>query len=146
MVDEQLIVPHVYAGNPLDRGERERRDEEWLDQMAKDPASRFLPLSNLDVLLVQASQQRLGWLDVAELTELGIDNRPVFLGLQGETAHFVIDVSGNERAVRELQEDDNRSFVDARAATESLSGPESGIVAQARAQINWHNRNGFCSI
>ncbi len=146
MVDKQLMVSHVYAGNPLDRGERERRDEAWLGERAKDSTSRFLPLCNLDVLLVQGSQHRLGWLDVAELTELEIDSHPVFLGLQGDTAHFVIDVSGHERAVRELQEGDSRSFVDARTATEFLSGPESGIVAQARAQINWHNRNGFCSI
>ncbi len=146
MIDKQLMISHIYAGNPLDRGERERRDEAWLSQRAKDSTSRFLPLCNLDVLLVQESQHRLGWLDVAELTGLEIDSHPVFLGLQGETAHFVLDVSGNERAVRELQEGDSRSFVDARTATEFLSGPESGIVAQARAQINWHNRNGFCSI
>ena len=77
MVDKQLMVSHVYAGNPLDRGERERRDEPWLGERAKDSNSRFLPLCNLDVLLVQESQQRLGWLDLAELTELEIDSHRV---------------------------------------------------------------------
>ena len=38
------------------------------------------------------------------------------------------------------------TFEDARAAAEYVSGPESGIIAQARAQLNWHNRHGFCSV
>ena len=28
-------ISHVYAGNPLDRGDRERRDEEWLAANAR---------------------------------------------------------------------------------------------------------------
>ena len=43
MVDKQLMLSHVYAGNPLDRGDRERRDEAWLIERAKDSTSRFLP-------------------------------------------------------------------------------------------------------
>ena len=35
--------------------------------------------------------------------------------------------------------------MDARTVTEILNGTDSGIVAQARAQVDWHNRNGFCS-
>ena len=31
---------HTYSGNPLDRGERERRDENWITVMTNDPTSR----------------------------------------------------------------------------------------------------------
>ena len=43
--------PHVYAGNPLDRGESERRDEEGISNNARDPRSKFLPMRNLNVLI-----------------------------------------------------------------------------------------------
>ena len=36
-------------------------------------------------------------------------------------------------------------YVDARTAAETLSLSDSGIVAQARSQVDWHNRHGYCS-
>ena len=35
--------PHVFAGNPLDRGDVYRRDQQWLDEQAHNARSRFLP-------------------------------------------------------------------------------------------------------
>ena len=55
-------VTHVYAGNPLDRGEAQRRDEQWLIDRARDTASRFLPMRELNVPIVESSGARLGWL------------------------------------------------------------------------------------
>ena len=43
--------PHVFAGNPLDRGDVQRRDQQWLDAQAANPRSRFLPLWQLNVLI-----------------------------------------------------------------------------------------------
>lgn len=141
-----MDISHVYASNPLDRGDRERRDEAWLKDKAKDPGSKFLPLSDLNVLIANGSQQGLRWLGVDEIARLGIDSSEVFLGLRDGEAYFAIDISKNQRAVEELQESGDWRFEDARSATEYLSSPDSGIVAQARTQINWHNRHGFCSI
>ena len=153
MNNNQKGVPHIYAGNPLDRGDQVRRDEEWISQRAKDPGSKFLPLRDLHVLIANAndshntdSPEGLGWLDIKEMGELGIDGSPIFLGLSEGTAHFVVDISGNESAVKGLHDNGRWRFEDARRATESLSGADSGIVAQARAQVIWHSRNGFCSI
>ncbi len=138
-------VPHVYAGNPLDRGDRQRRDENWIRDTAMDSTSRFLPLRELDVLIAEGSQPSLGWLAVGDLERLGVDANPIFLGLLEETAYFAVDVSSYDSAARELVEDVDRRFEDARSATEVLSASDSGIVAQARAQLNWHNTHGFCS-
>ena len=113
--DTQLNFTHVYSGNPVDRGEKERRDDQWIVDKSKDSISKFLPLR---------------------------DASPVFLGLLDGTAHFTIDISAQAKAVAELSEGNGFRFVDARSVTEILSGPDSGIVAQARAQINWHNKNG----
>ena len=99
----------------------------------------------LNVLTANGSQHGLGW-SFDDLSRLGIKTAAIFLGLSEEEAYFAVDITKEEGPVRELQETGDWKFEDARAATEFLSGPDSGIVAQARAQINWHNRNGFCSI
>lgn len=146
MSDDRAEISHVYAGNPLDRGDRERRDEQWLADRARDPTSKFLPMWDLNVPITDGAEGALGWLSYEDLTRIGVDAVPVFLGISGQAAHFVVDISKYEDAVRELKERGDWVYQDARTATEFLSGAESGIVAQARAQINWHNRNGFCSI
>ena len=146
MSNKRSYIPHVYSGNPLDRGERQRRDEQWISDRVGDPASKFLPMQDLNVLISEGSRNRLGWHGAGDLARWGIETDAVFLGLLDGVAYFAIDISKNDPAVRELRESVDFRFEDARAVTELLSGPDSGIVAQARQQLNWHSRNGFCSI
>lgn len=146
MSSKGLNISHVYSANPLDRGDRERRDEEWIADRAKDSNSKFLPMSDLNVLIANGSHHGLGWLGFDDLARLGINTGAIFLGLREQETYFVIDITDDRRAVQEVQKSGDWRFEDARTATESLSGSDSGIVAQARAQVNWHNRNGFCSI
>lgn len=141
-----MNISHVYSRNPVDRGEKERRDDKWLADHAKDTTSKFLPLHDLNVMVTDGGEVGLGWISVSDLERLSVDAAPMYLGYFDDAAHFVVDVSAQEKAVSELNEGNGYRFVDARSVTEIISGPESGIVAQARAQINWHNRNGFCSI
>jgi NAD+ diphosphatase len=139
-------ITHVYAGNPLDRGEAQRRDEQWLGDRARDAASKFLPMRDLNVPIVESSGARLGWLSAEDLNRLEIDGEAIFLGLLENVAHFVVDVPGNGRAAAELEDTPAWRYEDARTATEFLSGEESGIVAHARAHLDWHKRHGFCSV
>ena len=141
-----MPTTHVFAGNPLNRGERERRDEEWIRTKARDSASKFLPLWDSRVLISDTLQPELGWLGCSALADAGFDWDPWFLGLQGVTAHFAVDLSQNAEVGEKLKENGNYRFEDARSAAEMLSTPEAGILAQGRAQINWHNRHGFCSV
>ena len=134
---------HVYAGNPLDRGERQRRDEAWISARRRDPGSRFLPLRELNILVTSDS---LGWLSANDLVALGVDAAPVFLGLLDGRAYFAVDVSGLADATGQLEVGDESRFEDARTAAGYLSGPDAGIAAQARAQIDWHRRHRFCSV
>ena len=103
-------------------------------------------MCDLNVLISGGPRHSLGWIGLDDLSRLGIDTNRIFLGTLEGAAYFVIDISENEGAVRGLRESGNWIFEDARAATELLKGSDSGIVAQARSQINWHDRNGFCSI
>ena len=143
--NRKMSISHIYSGNPLDRGERERRDELWITNMTNDPTSRFLPMRDLNVLVSQGSHDSLGWLSAYETLQLGIDSGALFLGLLNGVACFVVDISDKEHAIQELSDSGSYRYVDARTVTEILSGTDSGIVAQARAQVDWHKRNGFCS-
>lgn len=141
-----MYFPHVYSGNPVDRGETVRRDDGWLAEKAKESTSKFLPLRDLNILVTDNGQDGLGWVGAADLERLAIDSTPMFLGLLDDTAHFAIDISAQEKAVAELSEGNGFRFVDARLVTDILSPADSGIVAQARANTNWHNTHAFCGI
>jgi NAD+ diphosphatase len=141
-----MNTAYIYSRNPLDRGEQERRDEQWIADMTNERSSKFLPLKDLNVLVSQGLQDGLGWLGVDDMRRLGTADRVFLLGLRDQTAFFVVDISGHEHAVQELCDGGNYRFVDARRVTEFLGEEDLGIVAQARAQVHWHNQNGFCSI
>jgi NAD+ diphosphatase len=140
------MYPHVFAGNPLDRSDVQRRDQQWLDAQATNPQSRFLPLWQLNVLIHSESETRLGWLNAAEITRLKIDVPPVFLGQLAGVAHFAIDISELGDPQRELNLDQAWRFEESRAAAAQLSLAETGILAQSRAQLDWHRRHQFCSV
>ena len=141
MNERRERITHVFAGNPLDRGEVERRDEEWLTAQASDPASLLLPMWQLNVPV--SSDHALTWMSPAEAQSLNVEAEPMFLGLLDGVSHFVIDVSSAERGDIEK---DGLTFEDARTTAEYMSSADSGIVAQARAQLSWHNRHGFCAV
>ncbi len=146
MRNQQGHIFHVYASNPLDRADHNRGDEQWLAQQAGDSNSRFLPLAGLNVPIDDGPGRGLGWLSLHDLEQLGIHAMPIFLGLQAQQARFAVDISGNADAVRRLQDGWNWRFEDARTATQYLDAAESGIIAHAKSQVDWHNRSLFCPI
>ncbi len=133
--------PHTFAGNPLDRAEYQRRDADWLEARERDPASRFLPLRNLDVLLDGEDPARLAW--VSSASAVGLEGPRFLLGLRDGVAHFALDVSDTED---DLASGNERRFVDVRTAATLLSAEDAGITAQARSQVDWHARHGYCSV
>ena len=145
-----MNYPHIFSGNPLDRGETQRRDEEWITKTAQDPNSRFLPMWGPKVLITEHSDPSghgLGWLTMQDLKQAGINSTVMLLGMMDGTAYYAVDLSQQETAGEQLQGLNGYYFEDARNAAEQLlTGPDSGILAQGRAQINWHNRHGFCSV
>ena len=122
---------HTFAGNPLDRGEAIRRDEQAIDALIAHPNSRFLPFHRLKV--GTSSEDRLRWLNRDELEGLACE-QPVFLGMQDDAPHFAVAV-----------DDADGSYTDCRMVAAYLATVDTGIVAQARAQLDWHRRNRFCA-
>ena len=139
-----MYPPHTFAANPLDRGEVERRDEAWIEAQAQLPQSQFLPFNNLNVLLGDDPAPTLGWLSPDGIPSDGTTSTPTMLGMMDGATHFAIEV--NEEAAAFIEDWTGMRFQDCRAAGELLPGPEGGIVAQARAQLDWHRRHRFCSV
>ena len=139
-----MYPPHTFAANPLDRGEAERRDEDWIEAQAKDAQSQFLPFSSLNVLLGDDPGPTLGWLSPDGIPSDGTTSTPTMLGMMDGATHFAIEV--NEDAAAFIEDWTGMKFEDCRVAGEMLPGPEGGIVAQARAQLDWHRRHRFCSV
>lgn len=139
---------HTFAGNPLDRGEAERRDPAWLETAARAPTTRYLPLHQLNVLVdALGPAPRLGWLKYEDVGRLEVDVPPVFLGLDGNgVACFAQDISSVHDPNHELNLTAGLSFQESRSAAMALPRAETGILAQARAQIGWHQRHPFCSV
>ena len=63
---------HVFAGNPLDRGDTYRRDQQWLDEQAINSRSRFLPLWQLNVLIQTEQEARVGGGNPSDISPLHI--------------------------------------------------------------------------
>ena len=140
-----MAAAQIFAGNPLDRGERERRDEDWIRRVSLADDSRFLLLWNLEAPLSAGRDARLLWASRSDLDKLGLDTEPVLLGLLDGVAHFAADASALDDPTRALANLNGADFQDARNAALMLSSAETGILCQAAAQLNWHVSHRFCS-
>ena len=138
--------PHIFADNPLNRGEVERRDEEWINVQAADARSKFLPFRNLNVLLTNDATPELGWLPTNQVQPLPPDAEWIFLGMLDGVCHFAVDLSRHEAIATQVEDATGWHFEDCRTAGETMSGPNTGMLSQARAQLDWNLRHGFCSV
>jgi len=146
MLKDHTMTPHVFSGNPLDRGDVQRRDDEWLSAAAKNPESRLLPLWQLNVLLQNDPTTQLGWVHPNDLERLPLNVPPVFLGIMDGISHFAIDVSAVGDPLHELNLEEPWAFVEARSAAGQLGSPDVGIMAQGKAQVDWHRRHQYCGL
>jgi NAD+ diphosphatase len=140
------VVTHVFAANPFDRADTQRRNPVWFDAAINDPSSRFLPFTQLNALVSGTTELSLGWVAQPDIARLHIAQPPVLLGLRDGVAHFAIDVSDIGDVAHELDLDESLRFEDARAAAMRLPLADTGILAQARAQLGWHKSHRHCSV
>ncbi len=140
-------MQHIFSGNPLDRADALRRDSDWLEASAKSPDARYLPLWQLNVLVDSQSSGSpvLGWLRQADVARLDVGLPPVFLGLKDGLPHFALDISAVHDPNHELTLGNGFAFAESRAAAMTLPLADTGILAQARAQIGWHKSHRYCS-
>ena len=137
-----------FSGSPLNRASEKRTDANWIESKRREPSSLVLPMRRLEPFLLGAEKQEppieLGLLrtEVAD-SIAGADALWIFLGLDGDTAVFALDVtSADDAQIGALA--GLGYFRDARVAGQMVSMEHAAIIAQAKAMIDWHQRHGFC--
>ena len=134
----------IFSGNPLSRVDRELTDPAWLEASRADPRGRYLLLHNLEAPVTAEEQPRLVWLASDQLPPTTGD--PIVLGLDAGVPHFAVITS--DAAELDARADAagpaGLTYFDARTIASMLPVEEAAIVAQARAMVEWHQRNGFC--
>jgi len=138
--------PIAFSGSPLDRAAIARRDPAWLERALADPASRFLPLWNLDALVKLGDPRALAWARLELFEGVALSPDPVLRGVEGEVAHFAVDVSALKDPLVELGLDGVAAFEELRGIGDALSREEIAIVAHARSLTDWHHRHRFCAV
>ncbi len=136
LADQINELVHTFAGNPLDRAEALRRDETALLEMRRHPGALFLPFNNLRVGVKTAADnsQQLNWITPNSLDPAACEE-VIFLGLDNGQPRFAVALTTTESG----------DFADCRMLAGQLPVADSGILAQARAQLDWHKRNPFCA-
>ena len=131
------MMEHIFSTNPLDRGEALRRDEDWIKAAAEQDDARFLAFNKLNILLNGAE---LAWLDGTEVRFMGASKPQVFLGMHNGQPRFAVSIDESEHLPS------GHRLSDCRAAAMQMPMDQTGILAQARAQLDWHRRHRFCSV
>ena len=142
-----MAYTHIFAGNPFDRGDHARRDEEELKKLMREPNARHLPFHKLMPLVSRNASAELGWIGHEFLDDLPPEaGGPKFLGFdEDRNPHFAVDISVVEDPSPIAARLPGASFEDGRAAATDVPAQQSGIIAQARSNLNWHASHRFCS-
>ncbi|MEH1014305.1 NAD(+) diphosphatase [Micromonospora sp. CPCC 206060] len=129
-----------YTGGRLDRGAGVRTDPARLAALRADPGSRVIPVwrDRCPVTGDPAVPVRL----TGAGTGLA-DRDGVFLGLDGTTGIFAVDLSelAEEQAVTLTGAD---RTLDVRSCVGHLDPAEAAVQAYARGILHWHRNQGFC--
>ena len=135
----------MFSGDPLDRADRERRDEQWIDARLADTTSRFLVFADMRVLVRRESSVELAWQDRDCLAHLRDGATPVLLGNLDGVAHFAFDATGSAELTEHVNDHQELVLEDPRAVATQLSIAQSGLLAHAKSLVDWHARHGFCA-
>jgi NAD+ diphosphatase len=138
-----------FAGNPLNRVSEKRTDAKWIESRRHDPSSLIFPIWKLQPFLLGRDDTKppyeLGLLEPGIADQVaGEDAICVFLGLEGDRALFALEIPDAKDPTKEGPLARRGFFRDARAAGQMVAVKDSGIMAQAKALIDWHQRHCFC--
>ena len=134
------MVKFAFTGQHLDRAAPRRGDAEFIKAALRDSSTRFVIFFKGNALVTRDKAVAARWLTLEQLTRLGEpDSPPIFLGVDGNSAVFVVDL--NETMARHFEDD---QFLELWRNAHRFSPREGGILAYAKAMLEWHRRHRFC--
>lgn len=138
--------PIAFSGSPLDRAAIERRDPAWLAGRLADPATRYLPLYELNPLVKSDEPRGLAWARSELFEELDPKPESMLLGVDDGVAHFAVDLSAVDEPLATLGLEGIAAFEDLRAMAGDLTSGEVAIFAHARSLLSWHAHHRHCAV
>jgi NAD+ diphosphatase len=133
-----------YSGGPLDRASSHRADPSWIAALLDDPSrTRLIPLWRDQCLVSGDPPVPVRSTDPDGQATLRDVATPVFLGLDGATGIFAVDLSAlpEEQAVRAAGAE---RVLDVRRLFASIPPAEAAILGYARGLLYWHRGQRFC--
>lgn len=142
---EALIT---FSGNPLDRVNHRRKDEDFLSSQRSHPDSLCIPFRRLLPLLSCCPDRAVRWKALHEIIKLaGEDIELVLLGIRNGVAHYAAELSEeNAKALLSQSADNASEFADLRRVSAFLPHEDASILAQARALLEWHAKRKYCGM
>lgn len=147
----------AYTGFGLDRADKKRADQAWINLQRGHRAAVVLPVWH-DNSLIDEQREPDGLPSLWAVTgtdaaALLAEGDPIFLGIDPhapeQTPYFACDLSDLDlHAAREAVGDDGEesSFVDLRRVGPILSHHEGSLLAYARGMAYWQRRHRFCGV
>ena len=130
---------HIFTGEYLDRAARLRTDAGYLEAARDDLQTRYVPVWRGKSLLAGGSKPRAVWLSVNELRTLGADPADgIFLGLKDQQAVFALEMQDAHGLA------DQGEFLELWRTAQGLPRDEAGILAYAKAMVEWHRTHRYC--
>ena len=138
-----------FSGNPLNRAGEKRIDSNWIESKRRDASSLIFPMWRLQPFLLGSEKAApplaIGLVQPEIADAFGLDDAIcIFLGLDGDRAMFVLDISETSNPTKTGPLAGLGHFRDARVAGSIVSMRDAALIAQAKALIDWHQRHGFC--
>jgi NAD+ diphosphatase len=138
-----------FSGNDLNRMSEKRTDAQWIEAKLRDPSSRIFPMWKLQPFLLGPENAdppyELGFFKPEAIDVIaGEGTICIFLGVDGDRALFALEIPDEKDPTKDGPLARLGFFRDARLAGQMVPIRDSGIIAQAKAMIDWHQRHGFC--
>lgn len=131
---------NVFAGAFVDRSGERRKDGEWLENAARSPDSRFVPVWR-ERCLVGGDPPGAVLLERDQVAEFIDEDELIFLGIFRGQPAFAVAVPGDEAPLAR-----QGSFEDLRFLGTVLPPDEANLAAHARALVLWHASQVFCGV
>ena len=134
-----------YADAGLDRAARLRMDGDWVAQAWQASEARVVVSWRNEHLLTMGKAGSVSAVRLRTAASLSLSvERAVFLGLEDRRYPlFAVDLS--EQEAEALQNEHHETtFADLRRYGPLLNATDAGILAYARAMLNWHRDHRFC--
>lgn len=135
---------NTFTSLTLHRAPVRRRDETWIAERLKDPATRFVPVRGSEVLVMGESPPSPAWLGAAEAcSHLRRAESVVLLGESDEHTYFAIGLSPDTASLPASLPTQG-SFRSLRSVASLLDGGAASLLAYAKAMVYYHHCHRFC--